>query len=110
MKWERRNRAISREYSLYKLVFRNKKYYNVGFRMYSSNLFLAFKTNYGYIKNTIVNLQAMQRQEEMVVMKKVFGKEMIVLWVSLAALVCAAISLNDSLNQLAEKEQGNDMD
>ena len=47
---------------------------------------------------------------EMVVMKKVFGKEMIVLWVSLAALVCAAISLNDSLNQLAENEQGNDMD
>jgi len=46
----------------------------------------------------------------MVVMKKVFGKEMIVLWVSLAALVCAAISLNDSLNQLAEKEQGNDME
>lgn len=46
----------------------------------------------------------------MVVMKKVFGKEMIVLWVSLAALVCATISLNDSLNQLAEKEQGNDME
>ena len=43
-------------------------------------------------------------------MKKVFGKEMIVLWVSLASLVFAAMSLNDSLNQLAEKEQGNDMD
>ncbi len=42
--------------------------------------------------------------EEMVVMKKVFGKEMIVLWVSLASLVFAAMSLNDSLNQLAEKE------
>ena len=38
-------------------------------------------------------------------MKKIIGKEMIVFWVSLAALVCAAISLNDSLNQLAEEEQ-----
>ena len=37
-------------------------------------------------------------------MKKVFSKELIVLRVSLAALVCAAISLNSSLNQLAGKE------
>lgn len=46
----------------------------------------------------------------MIEMKKVFGKELIVLWISLAALICAALSLNDSLNQLAEKEQGNDID
>ena len=38
-------------------------------------------------------------------MKKAFGKELIVLWISLAALICAAISLNASLNQLAGKEQ-----
>ena len=38
-------------------------------------------------------------------MKKVFGKELIVLWVSLAALICAALSLNTSLNQLVGKEQ-----
>ena len=38
-------------------------------------------------------------------MKKVFGKELIVLWISLAALICAAMSLNASLNQLVGKEQ-----
>ena len=38
-------------------------------------------------------------------MKKVFGKELIVLWIALAALICAAMSLNTSLNQLANKEQ-----
>ena len=38
-------------------------------------------------------------------MKKVFSKELIVLWISLAALVVAAIELNDSLNALADKEQ-----
>lgn len=38
-------------------------------------------------------------------MKKVFGKELVVLWISLAALVCAAMSLNTSLNQLVSKEQ-----
>lgn len=38
-------------------------------------------------------------------MKKVFGKELIVLWISLAALICAALSLNDSLNQLTDTEQ-----
>ena len=32
-------------------------------------------------------------------------KELIVLWISLAALICAALSLNDSLNQLTDKEQ-----
>lgn len=43
-------------------------------------------------------------------MKKVFGKELIVLWISLASLICAAISLNGSLKQLAKKEQDSDMD
>ena len=38
-------------------------------------------------------------------MKKVFSKELIVLWIALAALICAAMSLNTSLNQLANKEQ-----
>ena len=33
-------------------------------------------------------------------MKKVFGKELFVLWLALAALICAALSLNNSLNQL----------
>lgn len=37
-------------------------------------------------------------------MKKIFSKDLIVLWISLAALICAAISLNSSLNQLSEKE------
>lgn len=38
-------------------------------------------------------------------MKKVFGKELIVLWISLAALIIAALSLNSSLNRLVAKEQ-----
>ena len=38
-------------------------------------------------------------------MKKGFGKEVIIWWFSVAALICAAISLNDSLNQLAKKER-----
>ena len=38
-------------------------------------------------------------------MKKVFTKDLIVLWISLGALICAAINLNDSLNKLAEKEE-----
>jgi len=37
-------------------------------------------------------------------MKKIFSKELIVLWISLAALIIAAISLNSSLNQLVSKE------
>ena len=37
-------------------------------------------------------------------MKKVFGKELFVLWIALAALICAALSLNDSLNQLVDNE------
>ena len=41
-------------------------------------------------------------------MKKAFGKELIVLWISLAALICAALSLNDSLDRLAKKELDND--
>lgn len=38
-------------------------------------------------------------------MKKVFSKELLVLWLSLAALICAALNLNTSLNQLANKEE-----
>ena len=38
-------------------------------------------------------------------MKKVFSKELIVLWLSLIALICAALSLNTSLEQLDSKEQ-----
>lgn len=38
-------------------------------------------------------------------MKKIFNKEMLVLWLSLAALTCAAITLNDSLNKIADTEQ-----
>ena len=38
------------------------------------------------------------------VMKKLFSKELIVLWVSLAALIFAALSLNSSLNQFADMD------
>ncbi len=38
-------------------------------------------------------------------MKQIFGKDLIVLLIALAALICAALALNDSLNQLTEKEQ-----
>lgn len=38
-------------------------------------------------------------------MKKAFGKDLVVLWISLGALVLAAMSLNKSLNKLANKEQ-----
>lgn len=38
-------------------------------------------------------------------MKKGIGKEVIVLWLSLIALICAALSLNTSLHQLENKEQ-----
>ncbi len=38
-------------------------------------------------------------------MKKIFSKELIVLWLSLAALICAALSLNSSLNLLAKTKQ-----
>jgi hypothetical protein len=37
-------------------------------------------------------------------MKKLFSKELIVLWLALAALICAALSLNTSLNQFASNE------
>ena len=39
-------------------------------------------------------------------LKSVFGKELFVLWFALAALICAAMSLNSSLNQLVDREQG----
>ncbi len=38
-------------------------------------------------------------------MKKIFSKDLIVLWISLGALICAALTLNTSLNLLANKEQ-----
>ena len=37
-------------------------------------------------------------------MKKTVTRELIVLMIPLIALICAAINLNSSLNQLAEKE------
>ena len=38
-------------------------------------------------------------------MKKTPGKELIVFWISMTALVCACVSLNASLEQLVEKRQ-----
>ena len=38
-------------------------------------------------------------------MKKILKKELLVLGIALIALICAAFSLNSSLNQLANKEQ-----
>lgn len=38
-------------------------------------------------------------------MKKVFTKDLVVLWIALGALICAALKLNDSLNKLAGKEE-----
>ena len=37
-------------------------------------------------------------------MKEVFGKELFVLWLSLAALIIAGLSLNASLNKLANTD------
>ncbi len=38
-------------------------------------------------------------------MKKTFTKDLFVLWFALAALICAALNLNSSLNKFADKEQ-----
>ena len=38
-------------------------------------------------------------------MGKIFNKDLIVLWISLAALICAALCLNNSINQLADYKQ-----
>ena len=38
-------------------------------------------------------------------MKKVFSKELCVLWFVLAGLVWAGLSLNSSLNQLVKQEE-----
>ena len=38
-------------------------------------------------------------------MKKNVMKDLIVLWLSLSALVCAALNLHISLNMLANKEE-----
>ena len=37
-------------------------------------------------------------------MDKVFTKDLIVLWIALGALICAGLSLNASLNKLANQE------
>ena len=37
-------------------------------------------------------------------MKKFFTKDLFVLWLALAALICAGLNLNSSLNKLANKE------
>ena len=37
--------------------------------------------------------------------KKAFIKDLIVLWIALAALVCAALNLHVSLNMLGSKEE-----
>ena len=36
-------------------------------------------------------------------MERLFRKEVIVLWISLAALICSAVSLNSSLNRLEDR-------
>ncbi len=38
-------------------------------------------------------------------LKKLFSKDLIVLWISLFALICAALALNSSLNKLADNGQ-----
>ena len=38
-------------------------------------------------------------------MKKFFNKDLLVFWLSFAAMVCAVISLNDTLNKLENKKQ-----
>jgi hypothetical protein len=39
-------------------------------------------------------------------MEKTFTKELFILWFALAALICAALSLNTSLTLLVDKEEG----
>ena len=38
-------------------------------------------------------------------MKKIFSNELVVFWIALAALICAAVNLNTSLNLLAREKQ-----
>jgi hypothetical protein len=38
-------------------------------------------------------------------MKDVFKKDLLILWLALFALVCAALALNKSLNLLVDKEE-----
>ena len=38
-------------------------------------------------------------------MKKTFTKDLFILWLALAALICAALALNNSLNLLVDKEE-----
>ena len=37
-------------------------------------------------------------------MKKTFFKDLVVLWIALTALVCAALNLHISLNMLGQKD------
>jgi len=38
-------------------------------------------------------------------MEKTFTKDLFILWFALAALICAALNLNDSLDLLVKKEE-----
>ena len=38
-------------------------------------------------------------------MKKIFTKDLFILFLALAALICAVLALNNSLNLLTDKEQ-----
>lgn len=38
-------------------------------------------------------------------LNKAFTKDLFVLWLALAALICAGLNLNSSLNKLANKEE-----
>lgn len=38
-------------------------------------------------------------------MKKVVKTDLVVLWITLGALICAAIALNSSLDRLVSKDQ-----
>ena len=38
-------------------------------------------------------------------MKKLFTKDLLTLWLTLAALICAALKLNSSLNKLGSEDQ-----
>ena len=42
-------------------------------------------------------------------MKKIFEKDLFLLWFCLTALICVALSLNTSLNLLVNNEQEKDM-
>ena len=43
--------------------------------------------------------------QEVFSMKKLFTKDLLTLWLTLAALICAALKLNSSLNKLGSEDQ-----